>query len=90
MPKYEILAVGRVQGVGFRAFAQQIAHRMDVKGFVRNLPDGNVEVVAESDEATLEAFCSELRKGPPASVVEDLLIDKKQEMDYFAEFSVKH
>ncbi len=47
---------GRVQGVGFRITARQIACGYDVTGTVRNLPDGRVELVAEGARAELKAF----------------------------------
>ena len=47
---------GRVQGVGFRFTCQSLARRFDVAGYVRNLPDGRVEVVAEGDPTELDEF----------------------------------
>ncbi len=47
---------GRVQGVGFRATVNGIAQRFDVGGYVRNLPDGQVEVVVAGDAAEVERF----------------------------------
>jgi acylphosphatase len=47
---------GRVQGVGFRATVQSLASDFDVAGFVRNLPDGTVEVVAEGAASELAGF----------------------------------
>ena len=54
---------GRVQGVGYRYFAQGVAERLGVSGFVRNLPSGDVEVFAEADSGTLELFKQELEQG---------------------------
>ena len=47
---------GKVQGVGFRFNAESIASRFTVTGFVRNVPDGRVELVAEGDKAELDRF----------------------------------
>ena len=47
---------GRVQGVGFRFTCQHVARGFDVAGYVRNLPDGRVELVAEGDPAEIDAF----------------------------------
>ena len=52
---------GRVQGVGFRYSARQIALGFAVTGQVRNLPDGRVELVAEGDETEVHAFVSEIK-----------------------------
>lgn len=65
---------GKVQGVGFRFFAQQMAVKYRVDGYVRNTPFGTVEVVAEGDEDALCKFIEELKKGPPAARVRDVKI----------------
>ena len=67
-----ILISGRVQGVGFRWFAEKRASELEVAGYVRNLPGGAVEVLAQADEQTLESFCQELREGPRFAKVEEL------------------
>jgi acylphosphatase len=51
---------GRVQGVGFRFNAQWIARGFAVSGFVRNLPDGRVQLVAEGDEAEVDRFLAKI------------------------------
>ncbi len=58
------IAEGRVQGVGYRWFVQNIATKLGIKGYVRNLPDGTVEVEAEGDTDSLDALVSEMKKGP--------------------------
>ena len=60
---------GRVQGVGFRWFTQREAQALGVAGWVRNKPDGSVEVEAEGERKTLENFLGRLRKGPLGSQV---------------------
>jgi acylphosphatase len=60
---------GRVQGVGFRWFAQREARGLGLTGFVRNLADGAVEVEAEGDRARLERLVEALREGPRAAHV---------------------
>jgi acylphosphatase len=61
---YRYIVSGRVQGVGFRYFALREAESLGLVGFVRNLPDGSVEVVAEGDEPPLARFEERLREGP--------------------------
>jgi acylphosphatase len=63
---------GRVQGVGYRYFTQRIALRLGVRGWVRNLPNGDVEVHAEADSATLADFRRELERGPSSSGVDEV------------------
>ncbi|MFN7926418.1 MAG: acylphosphatase [Blastocatellia bacterium] len=58
------LIAGAVQGVGFRYFALRAAARHQVKGTVRNLPDGNVEVIAEGEREAMDAFKQDLATGP--------------------------
>ena len=63
---------GRVQGVGFHARAA--AAREGLRGFVRNLPDGRVEVEGEGDEAAMQRFERALRQGPPAGRVDAVTV----------------
>ena len=62
--RHRFLVSGRVQGVGFRYFARRVAGRLGLVGWVRNLPDGSVEAVAEGSPEELARFHSELRLGP--------------------------
>ena len=55
---------GRVQGVGFRATAHEVGRRLGLMGWVRNRPDGTVEVRVQGDEQRLEQFHDFLRRGP--------------------------
>lgn len=64
------LVEGRVQGVGFRYFAQQAARRSGVRGWVRNLGDGRVEALAEGGAAAVAAFEQAIRRGPPLARVD--------------------
>jgi len=70
-----IFLAGRVQGVGFRYFAAQHARRLGLAGFVQNLPDARVEVLAHGDRSALEALVAALREGPPGAVVRDIRVD---------------
>ena len=63
---------GEVQGVGYRFFAQRAAARHQVVGYVRNLPDGRVEALAEGASASVEAFKHDLATGPSLAVVENV------------------
>ena len=69
------LISGRVQAVGFRWFAESAASREGLHGWVRNLPDGRVEALAEGDAEALERFERALRHGPPAARVDTVEVD---------------
>ncbi len=64
MAARRFLISGRVQGVGYRYFAERAAHETGVTGWARNLDDGRVEVHANGTRARLEDFESRLRQGP--------------------------
>ena len=64
---------GDVQGVGYRYFAKGTAERLGVKGFVRNLHTGEVEVHAEADDVTLQLFKRELERGPRMAQVSEVI-----------------
>jgi acylphosphatase len=69
---YRYLVQGRVQGVGYRYFVQREADTLGVTGFVRNLPDGSVEVVAEAADGVLDRLEARLRQGPSFARVASL------------------
>jgi acylphosphatase len=64
---------GRVQGVGFRWFVHREASELDLRGWVRNTEDGDVEVVAAGDAQDLNELRSSLRRGPRGSRVDNVL-----------------
>lgn len=73
------LVVGRVQGVGFRYYAARAARELGVCGWVRNLPDGSVETLAEGDAAAVERYLDRLRRGPTASRVDRVAVEDRME-----------
>jgi acylphosphatase len=70
------LVAGRVQGVYYRASTVEQAGRLGIDGWVRNLPDGRVEVVAAGERAALAELASGLWAGPPAARVERVQIEE--------------
>lgn len=64
---------GRVQGVGYRWFAQRVAESLGVRGYVRNLSTGEVEVQAEAEETVLESLKQELQRGPQSARVSEVI-----------------
>jgi acylphosphatase len=83
------LISGRVQGVGFRYFAGDAALREGVTGFVRNLPDGRVEVVAEGDKAPVERFERVLHQGPPGARVEAVVAEATPPSGRYVGFQIR-
>ncbi|MGQ0712423.1 MAG: acylphosphatase [Gemmatimonadaceae bacterium] len=63
---------GRVQGVGFRWFVREAARRRGVAGWVRNRPDGTVELEVSGNEASLRELIVALRAGPPGARVDEV------------------
>ena len=80
---------GRVQGVGFRFFAQAMAAREGLHGFVRNLPDGRVEIEAEVRYEAMERFEHKVRHGPPGARVADVEIDDAMPTGRDTGFNIK-
>jgi acylphosphatase len=70
-----LLIAGRVQGVGFRFFAEAQAAVEGVHGYVRNLPDGRVEALIEGDEESVERVDRALRRGPSGARVESVVAE---------------
>ena len=68
--RLDAVVVGRVQGVGFRAFVLDVAHELELAGWVRNEPDGSVRCVAEGPRPLLEELEARLREGPWGARVE--------------------
>jgi acylphosphatase len=67
-----VFVSGRVQGVFFRDHTQRWAASLGLTGWVRNLMDGRVEVLAEGERERLEDLLARLRQGPPMSEVRDV------------------
>jgi acylphosphatase len=81
---------GHVQGVGFRFTAEEAAHQLGVVGWVKNLRDGRVEVVAEGEEKTLEQLLSEIRRGPMRNFIKDTEVSWSAPTDAFNEFEIRY
>lgn len=63
---------GRVQGVGFRFFAERVANQLGIRGYVKNCWDGTVEVYAIGDENSLQEFKRHLAEGPRSARVSNI------------------
>lgn len=80
---------GRVQGVSFRYFTRQTAQAHGVTGWVRNLPDGDVEGVFEGRESDVRALVDWCRQGPPGARVDAIDVDWEEPTGEFGGFEVR-
>ena len=80
---------GRVQGVGFRFFAEQAARVEGLHGWVTNRADGAVEIAAEGDREALDRFERRIRQGPPGASVDQVWVDQDVPTGRATGFSVR-
>src|ERR1019366_8318238 len=84
------LVSGSVECVGFRYFAERVALRLGVTGYVKNLPDGSVEVYAVGKGAQLDALRSELGRGPRMARVDRVdENDAVMQPEYASSFTIE-
>jgi|UniRef100_A0A7C6AFS6 acylphosphatase len=81
---------GLVQGVFFRAHTQEIAQRLGLVGWVRNLDDGRVEVIAEGREIELQKLIDWCWQGPPGARVDDVEIIYEEPTNEYRGFEIKY
>jgi len=88
--KAHIFISGFVQGVGFRNFVRRNAKRLELVGYVQNLPDGKVEAVFEGPDKKVGEMVNICRKGPFLSSVKNLELFEEDETGEFELFEVIH
>ncbi len=81
MESFRFLISGRVQGVYYRKFVARKLRELGIRGYVRNLPDGRVEVVARLTEEELEPVRRILLEGSPLSEVEEIAVEPMEDDD---------
>lgn len=86
--RVRVFASGRVQGVAYRFYAEKCAGRLSVTGWVRNLPDGRIEVLAEGSAENIEAFLDRLREGPRLGQVDGFDVRHEAATGEFPDFRV--
>jgi acylphosphatase len=89
MPRLHLIIRGRVQGVFFRATVCEEAERLGLLGWVRNRPDGAVEILAEGGANSLERLRQLAAAGPPGAFVENVEELKEKETGEFRRFGVR-
>lgn len=86
---FKIILSGRVQGVGFRYFAEDRAFKHNVKGYVRNTRDNKVEVVCQGLKKNLDSFISEIKRGPALCRVTGFDIQELNDLIIYDSFEIK-
>ncbi len=81
---------GKVQGVGFRMTAEETAQRFGVVGWVKNLRNGQVELVAEAEQDVLERFLEAIRAGSMKNFISQVDVTWSNASETFDEFSVRY
>ncbi len=84
------IVYGRVQGVFFRSFVEEQAQYLDLKGYVRNLPSGDVEVVAEGERERVEKLVEYLKVGPPVARVKRVVPIWSEYSARYSRFSARY
>ena len=90
MPRQRYIVKGTVQGVGFRYWTYHTATAFGLRGWVRNLPDTSVEIVADGDSDTLQQFEKMLWQGPRYSNVTDVVPCEADMQEHVSEFSMRY
>ncbi|MGB8957427.1 MAG: acylphosphatase [Candidatus Aminicenantales bacterium] len=86
--RVRVLIDGRVQGVAYRFYAEKHAARFGITGWVRNLEDGRVEVLAEGSSDDLAAFLERLKAGPSLARVEGFDVRREPPTGEFRDFRI--
>jgi acylphosphatase len=90
MKRVQAFVSGNVQGVFFRASTRDRARALGVNGFVRNLRDGRVEIVAEGNEQAVDDLIHWARIGPPHAAVENVEVAEEPPRGDLTSFTVRH
>jgi acylphosphatase len=90
MKELKAIVSGLVQGVFFRASTEREANKLGLSGYVRNLPSGDVEVVAQGDETRLKTLLQWLYKGPPGAKVNNVDFELKDPEKQYSGFRVSY
>ncbi|HTI13829.1 MAG TPA: acylphosphatase [Dictyobacter sp.] len=84
-----VVVSGQVQGVGFRYFVVHAAQPLGIHGYVRNMSDGTVEVLAQGNRAALEQLLVRLRQGPPAAQVQAVQTTWREQTEHISGFHMR-
>ena len=87
---YNLLLSGRVQGVGFRYFAEARAARYNIKGYVRNIYDNKVEIICQGEPGNLDKFILEIKNGPSFCRITKVDMEKIIDAPVYDVFEIKY
>ncbi len=88
MKRAHIFVLGEVQGIGFRNFVRWQARVLGLTGWVKNLPDGRVEVLVEGEESKVLNLLKLIKEGPPLAEVERVDVDWEESSGQLSGFEV--
>jgi acylphosphatase len=88
--RVHLIVRGVVQGVGFRWATEREARRLGVRGYVRNLPTGDVEIVAEGRPDAIDRLVAWTKHGPPGARVETVNLAEEDPTGEFSDFGTRH
>lgn len=89
MPTWEVIVHGRVQGVGFRWFAQKCAWQCGITGYAKNLHDGTVKIIASGQAQLLDSFCELIRSGTRHALVQSLDVMDLNGAETYNDFEIR-
>jgi len=89
MPALKVLVSGHVQGVCFRATAKEIADKLNVMGYAKNLPDGRVELLLQAPPQTLNTYLETLKNNPGLGSIDQIDLQEIQLSDQIKSFEIR-
>lgn len=87
--RQHILVTGRVQGVGYRKFVVSHALRLNLSGYCKNLPSGDVEIAVEGHSDKIQELIRELHIGPPRAEVDKVIVTSPLALLYETSFVIR-
>ncbi len=85
-----VYLTGRVQGVGFRAFVRRNARRLNLQGWVKNLPDGRVEALISGSEEEVKELLELMKGGPSLARVTDISVSSRDDCNFSGHFEIRY
>lgn len=90
MKKMRAIVSGKVQGVGFRMYTRAQARQLDISGYVRNLRNGDVEIIATGEAEKVDTLVEWSKSGAPSAIVNNLQLEVMEYIDEeFSDFEIR-